>query len=134
MMVGKNLDYKGYGIATSKSSGLHASVNQALLNLKNRRITQELENHWWRSECANGDTYVRGDLSLANVVGVFFFLAALLVVAMFIAILEFCFKSNNEAKRAKTSLSDAMKNKARLALGPGREVDSVRFYGDSSAL
>ena len=53
---------------------------------------------------------------------------------MFIAILEFCFKSNNEAKRAKTSLSDAMKNKARLALGPGREVDSVRFYGDSSAL
>lgn len=67
-------------------------------------------------------------------VGVFFFLAALLVLAMFIAILEFCFKSNHEAKRAKTSLSDAMKNKARLALGPGREVDSVRFYGDSSAL
>ena len=56
------------------------------------------------------------------------------ILAMFIAILEFCFKSNNEAKRAKTSLSDAMKNKARLALGPGREVDSVRFYGDSSAL
>ena len=114
-----------------------------MLNLKNRRITQELENHWWRSECPNGDTYVRGDLSLANVVGVFFFLgstilisrkknffpqkyydnniyvfilAALLVVAMFIAILEFCFKSNNEAKRAKTSLSDAMKNKARLGI------------------
>ena len=112
-----------------------------MLNLKNRRITQELENHWWRSECPNGDTYVRGDLSLANVVGVFFFLgstifisrkktlfyqnikiiiffplAALLVVAMFIAILEFCFKSNNEAKRAKTSLSDAMKNKARLGM------------------
>ena len=38
-------------------------------------------------------------LSLANVVGVFFFLAAFLVLAMFIAILEFCFKSNAEAKR-----------------------------------
>ena len=87
-----------------------------MLNLKTSRITQELENHWWRSECPNGDIYVRGDLSLANVVGVFFFLAALLVVAMFIAILEFCFKSNNEAKRAKTSLSDAMKNKARLGI------------------
>ena len=99
-------------------------------------------------------------LSLANVVGVFFFLAAFLVLAMFIAILEFCFKSNAEAKRyvhylvlaglfeniypphfneflflrAKTTLSDAMKNKARLALGPGREIESIRFYGDSSAL
>ena len=41
----------------------------------------------------------RGVLSLANVVGVFFFLAAFLVLAMFIAILEFCFKSNAEAKR-----------------------------------
>ena len=71
----------GYGIATSKSSGLHASVNQALLNLKNRRITQELENHWWRSECPNGDTYVRGDLSLANVVGVFFFLGILISIS-----------------------------------------------------
>ena len=79
-------------------------------------------------------TFNSSVLSLANVVGVFFFLAALLVVAMFIAILEFCVKSNAEAKRAKTTLSDAMRNKARLALGPGREIESVRFYGDSSAL
>ena len=44
-------------------------------------------------------SFRRGVLSLANVVGVFFFLAAFLVLAMFIAILEFCFKSNAEAKR-----------------------------------
>ena len=135
--VGKNLDYKGYGIATSKGSGLHASVNQALLNLQNSRLPEALQKKWWSSECPqSGDmaTFNSSVLSLANVVGVFFFLAALLVVAMFIAILEFCVKSNAEAKRAKTTLSDAMRNKARLALGPGREIESVRFYGDSSAL
>jgi ionotropic glutamate receptor len=132
--VGKNLDYKGYGIATSKGSGLHASVNKALLNLQSKRMPEALQRKWWRSECPPGDSYTREELSLANVVGVFFLLAAFLVIAMFIAIIEFCVKSNSEAKRAKTSLSDAMKNKARLALATGREVDSVRFYGDSSAL
>ena len=74
--------FEGYGIATSKSSGLHVSINQALLNLKNQRIPQSLENKWWTSECPSGDSYIRGDLSLANVVGVFFFLAALLVLGM----------------------------------------------------
>ena len=39
MRVGKNLDTSYYGIATSKSSGLHASINQALLNLKNMRVS-----------------------------------------------------------------------------------------------
>ena len=101
------------------------------------KVPEILQKKWWASECPSADelnTRGRGILSLANVVGVFFFLAAFLVLAMFIAILEFCFKSNAEAKRAKTSLSDAMKNKARLALGPGREIESIRFYGDSSAL
>jgi hypothetical protein len=33
--------------------------------------------------------------------------------AMVMAVVEFCFKSNVEAKRSKTTLSDAMKTKAR---------------------
>jgi len=53
---------------------------------------------------------------------------------MVMALVEFCFKSNVEAKRSKTTLSDAMKTKARLALTGSRDVGSVRFYGDSSAL
>ena len=39
MRVGKNLDTSYYGIATSKSSGLQASINQALLNLQNNRVS-----------------------------------------------------------------------------------------------
>ena len=129
------MDYKGYGIATSKNSKLINSVNQALLNLINARIPEKLQKKWWNSQCpqTSGNAGA-GTLTLANVVGVFFFLAGFLVLAMFIALLEFCFKSNVEAKKAKTTLGDAMKNKARLALAPGREIESMRFYGDSSAL
>ena len=135
--TGKPLDYKGYGIATSKNSKLINSINSALLNLINERIPEKLAKKWWNSQCPEKSGNAgAGTLTLANVVGVFFFLAGFLVLAMFIALLEFCFKSNVEAKKAKTSISDAMKTKARMALKAqgGREIESMRFYGDSSAL
>ena len=58
-------------------------------------------------------------------------------VGMIIAIIEFCHKSNLESKTGKVNFSDAMRNKAKLALQGGTDssdVDAVRFYGDSSAL
>ena len=56
---------------------------------------------------------------------------------MIMAIVEFCHKSNVESKAGKVNFSDAMRNKAKLALQGGSDtsdVDAVRFYGDSSAL
>ena len=53
------------------------------------------------------------------------------------AVIEFCHKSSVESKSGKVNFSDAMKNKAKLALQGGSDstdVDAVRFYGDSSAL
>lgn len=45
---------------------------------------------------------------------------------MAVALLEFCYKSHSEAKRAKIPLSDAMKAKARLTIGVGRDYDNGR--------
>ena len=45
---------------------------------------------------------------------------------MIAALAEFCINSRKEAKRAKTTLKAAMKNKARLALSGGRDLDSIR--------
>lgn len=45
---------------------------------------------------------------------------------MAVAMLEFCYKSHSEAKRAKIPLSDAMKAKARLTIGVGRDFDNGR--------
>jgi len=42
---------------------------------------------------------------------------------MLMALVEFCFKSNVEAKRSKTTLSDAMKTKARSGLSVSLKVD-----------
>lgn len=45
---------------------------------------------------------------------------------MGVAALEFCYKSHLEAKRAKIPITDALKSKARLTLGVGRDFDNGR--------
>ena len=97
----------------------------------------KLKNKWWyeNTECLDqSETTKKNELSLSNVAGIFFILIGGLVLAMIVALVEFCLNSKREAKRAKSSLSSAMKNKARLALSGGRNLENHRFYGDSSAL
>ena len=53
---------------------------------------------------------------------------------MLMALVEFCYKASTESKKAKVPMSDAMKNKARLALSGGRDIDRIMLYGDTSAL
>lgn len=68
----------------------------------------------------------RNELSLSNVAGIFYILIGGLLIALAVALLEFCYKSHTEATRAKIPLSDAMKAKARLTIGVGRDIDNGR--------
>ena len=43
----------------------------------------------------------RNELSLSNVAGIFYILIGGLILAMAVALLEFCYKSHTEASRAK---------------------------------
>ncbi|XP_050512896.1 glutamate receptor 1 [Diabrotica virgifera virgifera] len=129
MKVGRNLDAKGFGIATPLGSPLRDAVNLAVLSLKEDGELTKLKNKWWydRTECLRDkqDTS-RNELSLSNVAGIFYILIAGLFIAMAVALLEFCYKSHSEAKRAKIPLGDAMKAKARLTIGVGRDFDNGR--------
>ena len=53
---------------------------------------------------------------------------------MLMALIEFCYKASSESKKSKVPMSDAMKNKARLALSGGRDIDRIVHYPDTSAL
>lgn len=68
----------------------------------------------------------RNELSLSNVAGIFYILIGGLMIALAVALIEFCYKSHTEAVRAKIPLSDAMKAKARLTIGVGRDIDNGR--------
>ncbi|XP_068134977.1 glutamate receptor 2 isoform X5 [Hyperolius riggenbachi] len=121
MKVGGNLDSKGYGIATPKQSPLRNAVNLAVLKLNEQGLLDKLKNKWWydKGECGSGggDSKEKTSaLSLSNVAGVFYILVGGLGLAMLVALIEFCYKSRAEAKRMKISMSDVMRNKARLSI------------------
>jgi len=135
--VGKNLDAKGYGIATAKGTGLNDIINIAVLNLTENGDLAKLKNRWWydRSECKKErEPAAKSELSLSHVAGIFYILICGLILAMVMALVEFCYKASSESKKAKVPMSDAMKNKARLALSGGRDIDRIVLYPDSSAL
>ncbi|KAG5896196.1 hypothetical protein JTB14_006644 [Gonioctena quinquepunctata] len=54
MKVGRNLDAKGFGIATPLGSPLRDAVNLAVLSLKEDGELTRLKNKWWydRTECS----------------------------------------------------------------------------------
>ncbi|KZC05526.1 Glutamate receptor 1 [Dufourea novaeangliae] len=130
MKVGRNLDAKGFGVATPLGSPLRDPINLAVLSLKENGELTKLVNRWWydRTECRHGDKQdaSRNELSLSNVAGIFYILIGGLLLALTVALLEFCYKSHTEATRAKIPLSDAMKAKARLTIGGGRDFDNGR--------
>ena len=107
-----------------------------MLNLTENGDLAQLKERWWfdRSQCKEQKEKPRNELRLSNVAGIFFILIGGLILAMITALIEFCYIASVESKKAKVPMSDAMKNKARLALSGGRDIDNIRFYGDSSAL
>nr|CAH7759920.1 unnamed protein product [Callosobruchus chinensis] len=130
MKVGRNLDSKGFGIASPLGSPLRDAINLAVLSLTEDGELTKLKNKWWydRTECVRDkqDTSTN-ELSLSNVAGIFYILIAGLFLAMAVSLLEFCYKSHTEAKRAKIPLGDAMKAKARLTIGVGNDYDNGRL-------
>ncbi|XP_060747628.1 glutamate receptor 4b isoform X2 [Tachysurus vachellii] len=112
MKVGGNLDSKGYGVATPKGSQLRTPVNLAVLKLSESGILDKLKNKWWydKGECGPKDSGSKDKssqaLSLSNVAGVFYILVGGLGLAMLVALIEFCYKSRNEAKRMKVDTAE----------------------------
>lgn len=74
------------------------------MSLKESGELTKLVNRWWydRTECRHGDKQdARNELSLSNVAGIFYILISGLLLALAVALLEFCYKSHTEATRAK---------------------------------
>ncbi|XP_036337908.1 glutamate receptor 1-like isoform X2 [Rhagoletis pomonella] len=146
MKVGRNLDTKGFGIATPIGSPLRDPINLAVLSLKENGELIKLRNKWWydKTECnLNKDNQEtsRSELSLSNVAGIFYILIGGLLVAVFVAIIEFCFRSKTSTQKAngsmlssasgggshqRNSLTDAMHSKAKLTIQASREYDNGR--------
>lgn len=90
-----------------------------------------LLNKWWydRTECKHSDKQdARNELSLSNVAGIFFILIGGLLVALAVALFEFCIKSRSiSAQNSQKPLAaNAVKSKSKLTIQSGRDYDNGR--------
>ncbi|CAJ0575606.1 unnamed protein product, partial [Mesorhabditis spiculigera] len=89
MKTGGLLNGVGYGIIGHKGSKLIPLINEALLNLKEKGELLRLEDKWWKqqSEC-NVETDLSPGLKFRAIVGLFYFIAVLLVLNLVFAVFE----------------------------------------------
>ncbi|GBL77668.1 Glutamate receptor 4 [Araneus ventricosus] len=132
MKVGRNLDAKGYGVATPIGSNLRDRLNLAVLTMLENGDLARLENKWWydRSECKNGEAKesAQNELTLSNVAGCFYILIGGCCLALMVSFLEFCYKSKVEATRSKMTLCEVMINKLHTSVTGQSHVNHARFY------
>lgn len=98
---------------------LRDPINLAVLTLKENGELTKLKNKWWydRTECRHDKQDAsRNELSLSNVAGIFYILIGGLLVALVVALFEFCFKgqSNGSPRMDPTG----MKNKPNMVAQP----------------
>lgn len=138
MKVGRNLDAKGYGVATPVGSNLRDRLNLAVLTMLENGDLARLENKWWydRSECKNGESKEssQNELTLSNVAGCFYILIGGCALALVVSFLEFCYKSKIEASRSKMTFCEAMMNKLHSSVTGQTHVNHSRFYQPATQL
>lgn len=134
---------------TCHSTTNRAPINLAVLSLiENGQLTR-LQNKWWYNHniCQHIDKQdaAHNELSLSNVAGLFFILIGGLLLALFVALIEFCFKGRDNAIQRSGSgtrggshhghgqmghsskqHTDTMKSKSKLTIQSGREYDNGR--------
>lgn len=93
----------------------------AVLTLKENGELAKLKNKWWydRTECRHDKQDAsRNELSLSNVAGIFYILIGGLLVALIVALFEFCFKGENEEQQHMGHEQQGHKNKSNIAVQP----------------
>ncbi|KAM6936494.1 glutamate receptor ionotropic, kainate 5 isoform 2-T2 [Lycodopsis pacificus] len=153
--IGGLLDTKGYGIGMPLGSPFRDELTLAILQLQENNRLEILKRRWWEGgQCPKeGDHRVKG-LGMENIGGIFVVLICGLIIAVFVAIMEFvwstrrsaeadevsvcqemitefrnavsCKKSSRMRRRRPLSSSAALRHPTRIALGAPRPLRLVR--------
>ncbi|ALC43237.1 Glu-RI [Drosophila busckii] len=150
MKVGRNIDTKGFGVATPIGSPLRNRLNLEVLSMIESGELLQLKKKWWydKAECnvnqEHQETRTPNELSLSNVAGIYYILIAGLIMSVIVAILEFICRSKSQSLKPpangaaggisggmlgsstyqRDSLSDAiMHSQAKLAMQASSDYD-----------
>ncbi|KAM7421160.1 hypothetical protein PAMA_015358 [Pampus argenteus] len=153
--IGGLLDTKGYGIGMPLGSPFRDEITLAILQLQENNRLEILKRRWWEGgQCPKEEDHRAKGLGMENIGGIFVVLICGLIIAVFVAIMEFvwstrrsaetdevsvcqemitefrnavsCKKSSRLRRRRPLSSSAALRHPTRIALGAPRPLRLVR--------
>ncbi|KAM9724175.1 glutamate receptor ionotropic, kainate 5 isoform 2-T2 [Menidia menidia] len=153
--IGGLLDTKGYGIGMPLGSPFRDEITLAILQLQENNRLEILKRRWWEGgQCPREEDHRAKGLGMENIGGIFVVLICGLIIAVFVAIMEFvwstrrsaetdevsvcqemitefrnavsCKKSSRMRRRRPLSSSAALRHPTRIALGAPRPLRLVR--------
>ncbi|XP_054478460.1 glutamate receptor ionotropic, kainate 5 [Anoplopoma fimbria] len=97
--IGGLLDTKGYGIGMPLGSPFRDEITLAILQLQENNRLEILKRRWWEGgKCPKeGDHRAKG-LGMENIGGIFVVLICGLIIAVFVAIMEFVWSTRRSAE------------------------------------
>ncbi|XP_020565921.1 glutamate receptor ionotropic, kainate 5 isoform X1 [Oryzias latipes] len=97
--IGGLLDTKGYGIGMPLGSPFRDEITLAILQLQENNRLEILKRRWWEgSQCLKEEDHRAKGLGMENIGGIFVVLICGLIIAVFVAIMEFVWSTRRSAE------------------------------------
>ncbi|XP_078060222.1 glutamate receptor ionotropic, kainate 5-like isoform X1 [Mustelus asterias] len=104
--IGGLLDTKGYGIGMPLGSPFRDEITLAILQLQENNRLEILKRKWWEGgKCPKEEDHRAKGLGMENIGGIFVVLICGLIIAVFVAVMEFVWTTRRSAESEEVSIS-----------------------------
>ncbi|XP_022613138.1 glutamate receptor ionotropic, kainate 5-like [Seriola dumerili] len=103
--IGGLLDTKGYGIGMPLGSPFRDEITLGILQLQESNRLEILKRRWWEGgQCPKEEDHRAKGLGMENIGGIFVVLICGLIIAVFVAIMEFVWSTRRTAETDEVNL------------------------------
>ncbi|XP_060042031.1 glutamate receptor ionotropic, kainate 5 isoform X2 [Erinaceus europaeus] len=115
--IGGLLDTKGYGIGMPLGSPFRDEITLAILQLQENNRLEILKRKWWEGgRCPKEEDHRAKGLGMENIGGIFVVLICGLIIAVFVAVMEFIWSTRRSAESEEVSVCQEMLQELRHAV------------------
>uniref|UniRef100_A0A8C1V3H2 Glutamate receptor n=1 Tax=Cyprinus carpio TaxID=7962 RepID=A0A8C1V3H2_CYPCA len=115
--IGGLLDTKGYGIGMPLGSPFRDEISLAVLQLQENNRLEILKRRWWEGgQCPKEEDHRAKGLGMENIGGIFVVLICGLIIAVFVAVMEFVWSTRRSAETDEVSVCQEMLTEFRNAI------------------
>ncbi|XP_078389622.1 glutamate receptor ionotropic, kainate 5-like [Cetorhinus maximus] len=115
--IGGLLDTKGYGIGMPLGSPFRDEITLAILQLQENNRLEILKRKWWEGgKCPKEEDHRAKGLGMENIGGIFVVLICGLIIAVFVAVMEFVWTTRRSAESEEISMCQEMLSELRHAV------------------